>query len=85
MTNAPNPKAGKLDTILLGVCTSLIIMVLSFVWNLKGDLAVLQDHDGERKTTNEKIGNIELKLNEVQLNVVDIKDRLTHIESNQKK
>lgn len=79
------PKGSRLDTILLGACTSLVVLVLTFVWNLKGDIAVLQDHDGDRKETILKINNIELKMNEVQLNLVDIKDRVGRIENNQKK
>lgn len=85
MTTAPLSKNSRFDSILLTICTSLVVLVLTFVWNLKGDIAVLQDHDSDRKSTIDKINNIELKLNSVQLNVEDIKDRLGHMENNQKR
>lgn len=73
----------KTDTVLLWSCNALVVLILTFVWNLKGDIAVLQDHDSDRKSLLEKVSNIELKLNEVQLNVQDLKERTTRIEAAQ--
>ena len=83
VASSTQPSKGKTDTVLLWSCNALVVLILTFVWNLKGDIAVLQDHDADRKSLLEKVSNIELKLNEVQLNVQDLKERTTRIEAAQ--
>lgn len=71
----------KVQTTLLSVVAASLIGCLTFLWNVNASLARLQEHDTDTIKSREEQST---KMNNVQLDIRDIRERLIRIESKQR-
>jgi hypothetical protein len=72
----------KLHTFLLSVLTAATIGCFGFMWSLNSTIARLQEHDTE---TIKSRAETSTKINNIQLDIRDIRERLIRIESKTQK
>jgi hypothetical protein len=70
------------QTIMLAVITAAAIAMVSFLWNLNAKIAAMEERDRGKTET---INNLQQSMNRMQLDMLDIKDRVTRIEANKEK
>ncbi len=68
----------KLVTALLSVVTAGVIGCFGFLWNLNGTLARMQERETESIRVREEM---RVKVNTLQLDVRDVRERIIRIES----
>jgi Tfp pilus assembly protein PilO len=72
----------KLHTFLLSVVTAATIGCFGFMWSLNSTIARLQEHDTETIKVRSETST---KINTMQLDIRDIRERLIRIESKSQK
>lgn len=77
MTQQQQQKQTVLTNWLLGLITTIATGSFLFAWNTNTKLTVLMDHDTQHTTTETRLN---LKQDNIQLSIEDVKTRLTHLE-----
>jgi hypothetical protein len=80
-TNGADRKS-TLQPFLLSIMTTGVIGCFGFLWSLNNTITRLQDHDAE---VNKLIDEISVKINNIQLDIREVRERLVRIESKNQK
>lgn len=72
----------KVQTALLSIATTGIFGCCAFLWSVNAALVKLQERDTENVRVREELNT---RMNNVQLDIRDIRDRLIRVESKQPK
>jgi hypothetical protein len=70
-------KFNVITMIIVSFSSGLMIVMFTFLWNLKGDMATLVERD---KARTERMDKMEEKVNKLELNYDDLRIRVTHNE-----
>lgn len=76
-----SPLSDRIITALLSIVTACLIGCLTFLWNVNSTLATLQERDTENIKARE---DVLIKINNMQLDIRDIRERLIRVESKTK-
>ena len=68
----------KYHNFILSLLSALIIGCFVFLWNANGALSRMQEHENN---TDKKIDDMQVKMNNIQLDIFEIKERLVGIET----
>lgn len=89
MTQQTGKKENHIQTVLLSLITAAIIGCFSFLWNLNGTVAKMQEQNFNRT---QRIDDVQQGVNELRLDmkdtkksVQDVSERLVRVEANQNK
>jgi len=74
-------KDSWIANILLSIVTASVLGCFAFLWNLNSVATILKDHDLEKQNM---INDLNLKMNNLQLNVQEVKERVIRIEAQNK-
>lgn len=69
-----------LITILLSLCTALLVGTFVFAWDTNAKLTLLSDHD---QTSKETQGRQQIEMNNMNLQLFDVKERVNTLETKQ--
>lgn len=72
----------RINTFLLSVVTAGVIGCFGFLWNMNNSITRLQEHDVENNQAKEEMV---IKINNMQLDIRDIRERLIRVEAKQKR
>lgn len=72
----------NVHTFLLSIATAGVIGCFGFLWNLNNAITRLQEHDTENIKAKEEQS---IKMNSIQLDIRDIRERVIKIESKTRK
>lgn len=72
----------KVITFVLSLATSLIAGCFIFLWNVNASLIRLQERELER---DKAIDDLNIKINNIQLDIRELRDKVIRIESAQKR
>ncbi len=68
----------KLQTIVVSLLTAALIACFGFMWNLNSTLARMEERDLSKEKA---LNDINAKINIIQLDLYDLKDRVIRIEA----
>jgi len=72
----------KAQTIIVSLLTAALIACFGFLWNLNGTLSRMEERDVTREKA---LNDINLKINSIQLDLIDLRDRIIRIETKTQK
>jgi len=72
------PFEKRFNTVMLSVCTAMILVTVNFLFNLKGDFAAMQERLRARENT---MDAMQSSMNKMQLDIQELKERDTRIET----
>lgn len=68
------------QTILLSVITALLLGMFNFLWTMNRDFAKMEERD---RLKGEQFQSMQNSVNKIQLDLFDLKERVTRMESRQ--
>lgn len=76
MLSKDNPLNQKIQTVLLGLISSILVGCFTFLWNLNKTVAVMQEQNTQRS---QRIDNVQMGINDLRLDLGATKEQVQRI------